>query len=105
MRVGASYKVPPEISKMVPGSGDQASQTTQASTEAEGCGSTQAACASGGNLCIMFDDVWFVFKDYVVWCKRRLALLAFGSATCSMVPFVSVFRDVCTIRSIPLVFP
>lgn len=36
----------------------------------------------------MFDDAWFVLKDYVVWCKRRLALLVFGSATCCMVPFM-----------------
>lgn len=39
----------------------------------------------------MFDDAWFVVKDYVVWCKRRLALLVFGSATCCMVPFVSAY--------------
>lgn len=38
----------------------------------------------------MFDDLWFVFKDYVLWCKRRLAVLVFGSAACCMVPFVSV---------------
>ena len=37
----------------------------------------------------MFDDAWFVLTDYVIWCKRRLALLVFGSATCCMVPFVS----------------
>lgn len=58
-----------------------------------GGSSTQVAAAceqTAATIRRMFDDAWFVFKDYVVWCKRRLALLVFGSATCCMVPFVSV---------------
>ncbi|CAM9961673.1 unnamed protein product [Ectocarpus fasciculatus] len=36
----------------------------------------------------MFDDAWFVFKDYLVWCKRRTALLFYSSVFWCMVPFM-----------------
>ncbi|CAM9173446.1 unnamed protein product [Hapterophycus canaliculatus] len=36
----------------------------------------------------MFDDVWFVFKDYVVWIKRRTTLLVYTSASSCMIPFM-----------------